>query len=935
MEAVAPEAYYYGHEVYAQEKRPRDEVDPRLAPSPRRFRPVPFDRENLPDAPPLPPKPAYPPKVTRQPFSSPPAPPPSTPAAPRPPSARPLAPRANAAAITPMAPRYNVVSQLDNTAARISISDLLRTSPEFRAQMQQFLEDMRSPNGPRGRRPAEAPGTAPKAHLFQYGEECPDGNLASNLAELAEPEVFHAADSLRPPYTPGVPSVARIQCKVFGMPVVAIVDSGASHSVLSQSVIRKLQLHSYVEKAATILHTAGGQEEMPWGMLRDVPVTVGRLKLVLDALPVTQATNYAVLLGNDWLVQAACQMSWDTCKMRFMVSPGEYDEVDFDVVGRLRQPPMVDLAVQQHFGPPCRQQHLPHGHHSAEPFSTPVYTVEMGKPSQPEPASAQSAHSQQHPVTSAEVTGQPSDSAALPSSPATALEPRSSVVNEPQSQQQSLSTSDEAKPDSVEVPAAAPPLLTHLGNAVAPAVPAPCKLSASASQPEQQAAQLQHSEPCCTPVPAPQPEQQAAQPQPSKSCNMPAPASQPEQQAAQPQPSEPCKLPAPASQPEQQVEQPQPSQPCNLPAPASQPKQQAAQLQLSKPCNVPAPASQPEQQAAQPKPSEPCQMPALTSQPEQLAEQSQPSVPLLPQPCLPSPEAPREIVPSAAAQPAAASSLLVLSTEVVAAMHAYLHTKEDAEEALLKSPLSGLSPSQPVQTDEHDTAQPKHAGGHADGNPVLLGVTPACRGASEPEGDLPSLVDAYNSDEEYTYHCGHHRDGRPRIRPAEYNEYDDSPPSPLVEDYSSSDEDVPGVITSPPVSNLPATASRAAHQRSTLAPPPDFNGLQHSPAVFLLPHDELAASLPQEPPSSESDEELFTHASVAPTFQRAPAPPGSYPAQPLTPSTALAYLFHRPLADPSCALPSGSSLSPSNSLSQWNRCDSRQPSLQPGQPQHQ
>ena len=263
-----------------------------------------------------------------------------------------------------MAPRFNVVSQLDNTAARISISELLRTAPEYRSQLKQLLEESSS-SGTRSQQPSTAP--APQANLFQYRPSHLDGNLV----DLTEPEAYHTGPDPRLFYTPGVTSVTRIQCKVFGMPVIAVVDSGASHSVLSQSVVRKLQLLNSVERTNITIHTANGQEEEPWGVLRGVPVTVGCLTLMLDALPVTQATNYSVLLGNDWLVQAACQMDWDTCKMRFMVSPGEYDEIAFDVMGRLRQPAHVDFADQLRPPPPlCRQQAAPSSAYAAQPAST-------------------------------------------------------------------------------------------------------------------------------------------------------------------------------------------------------------------------------------------------------------------------------------------------------------------------------------------------------------------------------------------------------------------------------------------------------------------------------------------------------------------------------------------------------------------------------------
>ncbi|GAB4822872.1 hypothetical protein N2152v2_009918 [Parachlorella kessleri] len=218
----------------------------------------------------------------------------------------------------------------------------------------------------------------------------------------ARPSATRGGAAANSPLAPRYNLVSQLDSTTARISKIAIVDLGASHSVLSQSVIRKLQLHGYVEKTASTFHTAGGREEMPWGMLRDVPVSVGRLTLVLDALPVTQATNYSILLGNDWLVQAACQMSWDTCIMKFMVSPGEYDEIDFDVVGRLRQPSTMDSALHQQSGRRCQPLHSDFEHPFAQRPTATAYMMEAvpretavatgDRPAPPRPAEIELTH---------------------------------------------------------------------------------------------------------------------------------------------------------------------------------------------------------------------------------------------------------------------------------------------------------------------------------------------------------------------------------------------------------------------------------------------------------------------------------------------------------------------------------------------------------------
>ncbi len=133
-------------------------------------------------------------------------------------------------------------------------------------------------------------------------------------------------------------SVVRTKAIVLGLPVTAVIDSGASHSCISQIVARKLRLMHLLERTETSFLTAGGSREKPWGILRDVPVQVGKLKLTLDPILVTAATNYSLLLGNDFMSQAAANLSWSDKKLGMMLSPDEYDEVDVEYMSRRRAP---------------------------------------------------------------------------------------------------------------------------------------------------------------------------------------------------------------------------------------------------------------------------------------------------------------------------------------------------------------------------------------------------------------------------------------------------------------------------------------------------------------------------------------------------------------------------------------------------------------------
>ena len=354
------DAYFgaYEDELYAGEKRARDEDGgpPHAA---RRFRPTPFDPEHLPDAPPL--------RATTQPAPDGRAAPAARPAAAgRPaaaaagrPAARPFGPsrpqeaerpafqrRAAPAAAETAAPAprpyrgtttsnpaaYNVVDQLSNTAAKVSITTLLRNSPAYRQQVKEFLLGLE-------RSDAAAKTDAARAHLHAAGGPAGGAPLhASPAARRAHHASIAAAAAGAPRPTAtstGNTSVVRTRANILDMPVSAIVDSGASHTVMSQSVARKLQLIPYLESTNSSFLTAAGSRERPWGILREMPIRVGKLTLPVD-VHVTKATSYSILLGCDWLSQAGAVLDWDAKKLRFLVGPSEWDEVDIDYEGNLK-----------------------------------------------------------------------------------------------------------------------------------------------------------------------------------------------------------------------------------------------------------------------------------------------------------------------------------------------------------------------------------------------------------------------------------------------------------------------------------------------------------------------------------------------------------------------------------------------------------------------
>ena len=364
--AYCDEIYAQSHEEIYANKRGLEEDGSAPAQVARRFKPTPFDPNALPDPAPA----CAPPRAGRAPLASQPAPAQRPAATPRPRDAPPAAtagPAARAAATArvanaaqrvsaanrsplerrpPPAGRsggnpvsspglsYDLVEQLTYTPAKLSIAALLRGSPAYRQQVREFVRRLEKEDTSGKPEPARVQLQAPAG--AGKGTAGPSDRQAA--AVLGQPQAYAAATAskacLHTEAGEESTSVVRTRASVLGLPVTAVIDSGASHSCISQIVARKLRLMHLLERTETSFLTAGGAREKPWGILRDVPIQVGKLKLTLDPVLVTAATNYSLLLGNDFMSQAAANLSWSDKKLSIMLTPDEYDEVDVEYMSR-------------------------------------------------------------------------------------------------------------------------------------------------------------------------------------------------------------------------------------------------------------------------------------------------------------------------------------------------------------------------------------------------------------------------------------------------------------------------------------------------------------------------------------------------------------------------------------------------------------------------
>ncbi|KAK9822902.1 hypothetical protein WJX74_003236 [Apatococcus lobatus] len=88
-------------------------------------------------------------------------------------------------------------------------------------------------------------------------------------------------------------------------------DSGASHSMMSETQARRLQLFKHVQRTNTKFYTSSGKLERPVGILTDVPISIGTLTLPTDVY-VSHADSYNLLIGNNFLAAAEAQIHYGT-----------------------------------------------------------------------------------------------------------------------------------------------------------------------------------------------------------------------------------------------------------------------------------------------------------------------------------------------------------------------------------------------------------------------------------------------------------------------------------------------------------------------------------------------------------------------------------------------------------------------------------------------
>lgn len=111
------------------------------------------------------------------------------------------------------------------------------------------------------------------------------------------------------PGTPGKYRVCQALVQIGDKSAVAVLDSGASRSVLTTSAMEALGLRDRFDPTPITYYNADGHPAQSTGQLLAVPITLGTTTIHTDPA-VTTADNYDCLIGNDVLGRARVVMDY-------------------------------------------------------------------------------------------------------------------------------------------------------------------------------------------------------------------------------------------------------------------------------------------------------------------------------------------------------------------------------------------------------------------------------------------------------------------------------------------------------------------------------------------------------------------------------------------------------------------------------------------------
>jgi hypothetical protein len=114
-------------------------------------------------------------------------------------------------------------------------------------------------------------------------------------------------------------TVCQTPVEIEGQPVLAVLDSGASRSVITTHTVRELGLEARVDPTPVAYFNADGFKAQSPGQIRGLAVQIGTASITVDPV-LSNADTYHCLLGNDALGAAGAVIDFGRRRVNFATS---------------------------------------------------------------------------------------------------------------------------------------------------------------------------------------------------------------------------------------------------------------------------------------------------------------------------------------------------------------------------------------------------------------------------------------------------------------------------------------------------------------------------------------------------------------------------------------------------------------------------------------
>src|SRR5581483_6356928 len=104
-------------------------------------------------------------------------------------------------------------------------------------------------------------------------------------------------------------TAAKVNLRINGKAQTAIVDSGAATSIITKTLLDRLEFE-VDSPSKLVVVTANGARTKSLGIVSNLPVTIGRINIP-TSFQVLESKDEVLILGNEWLREANAIMDWE------------------------------------------------------------------------------------------------------------------------------------------------------------------------------------------------------------------------------------------------------------------------------------------------------------------------------------------------------------------------------------------------------------------------------------------------------------------------------------------------------------------------------------------------------------------------------------------------------------------------------------------------